>query len=38
MTESVRLDIAPILQRIAAGDRQAYAGIVAHYQRPLFAF
>jgi RNA polymerase sigma-70 factor (ECF subfamily) len=32
------VDIRPLLQRISAGDRQAFAGIVAHYQRPLFGF
>jgi RNA polymerase sigma-70 factor (ECF subfamily) len=32
------VDIEPILKRIAAGDRQAFAGVVSHYQRPLFGF
>ena len=32
------MDIKPLLKRIAAGDRQAYAQIVEHYQRPLFGF
>ncbi len=32
------MDITPLLQRISAGDRQAFAGVVAHYQRPLFGF
>lgn len=32
------MDITPLLQRIGAGDRQAFAGIVTHYQRPLFGF
>lgn len=32
------MDIEPLLIRIAAGDKQAYAAIVAHYQRPLFGF
>ncbi|MDC8758371.1 RNA polymerase sigma factor [Janthinobacterium fluminis] len=32
------MDITDLLKRISAGDRQAFAGIVAHYQRPLFGF
>jgi len=32
------VDITPLLQRISDGDRQAFAGIVTHYQRPLFGF
>jgi len=32
------VDIEPILKRIAAGDRQAFADVVRHYQRPLFGF
>jgi RNA polymerase sigma-70 factor, ECF subfamily len=32
------MDIRALLQRIDAGDRQAYAQIVAHFQRPLFGF
>ena len=31
-------DIEQILRRIAAGDRQAFAGIVERFQRPLFGF
>lgn len=31
-------DINRILQRIAAGDRQAYAELVRHFQRPLAGF
>jgi RNA polymerase sigma-70 factor (ECF subfamily) len=32
------VNIEPILKRIAGGDRQAFAELVAHYQRPLFGF
>ncbi|HEY8102211.1 MAG TPA: sigma-70 family RNA polymerase sigma factor [Burkholderiaceae bacterium] len=32
------MDIKPLLQKIAAGDKQAYANVVKHYQRPLFGF
>lgn len=32
------MDIRPLLQRIAAGDKQAFAEVVTHYQRPLFGF
>lgn len=32
------MDIKPLLQKIAAGDKQAYASVVEHYQRPLFGF
>lgn len=32
------MDIKPLLQRIADGDRQAFARIVEHDQRPLFGF
>lgn len=35
---SHHLDLNPLLQRIAAGDRQAYAEVVRHFQRPLFGF
>jgi RNA polymerase sigma-70 factor (ECF subfamily) len=31
-------DIEQILSRIAAGDRQAFAGIVERFQRPLYGF
>ena len=30
--------IEPDFQRIAAGDRQAFAVLVEQYQRPLFGF
>lgn len=32
------MEIKPLLQKIAAGDKQAYASVVKHYQRPLFGF
>ena len=32
------IDIDGIIQRIRNGDRQAFAEIVVHYQRPLFGF
>jgi RNA polymerase sigma-70 factor, ECF subfamily len=32
------VDIPALLQRIHNGDRQAFAQVVAHYQRPLFGF
>jgi RNA polymerase sigma-70 factor (ECF subfamily) len=32
------VDIEPVLKRIAAGDRQAFADVVRHYQPPLFGF
>ena len=32
------MDIKPLLKQIINGDRQAFAGVVAHYQRPLFGF
>ncbi len=32
------MDIESALKRIAAGDRQAFADVVRHYQRPLFGF
>jgi RNA polymerase sigma-70 factor (ECF subfamily) len=32
------VDIQPILQQIRQGNRQAYAPIVAHFQRPLFGY
>lgn len=32
------MDIDALLTRIGNGDRQAFAGIVTHYQRPLFGF
>ena len=32
------MDIQPILQQIRQGNRQAYAPIVAHFQRPLFGY
>ncbi|MET3133655.1 RNA polymerase sigma-70 factor (ECF subfamily) [Oxalobacteraceae bacterium GrIS 1.11] len=32
------MDIPALLQRINDGDRQAFAAIVTHYQRPLFGF
>ena len=32
------MDTEPVLKRIAAGDRQAFADVVRHYQRPLFGF
>lgn len=32
------MDIQPILQQIRQGNRQAYAQIVEHFQRPLFAY
>ena len=34
----IDVDIEPILKRIEAGDRQAFANVVRHYQRPLFGF
>lgn len=32
------MDIIPIINRIKAGDRSAYAAVIRHYQRPLFGF
>ncbi len=32
------MDIKPLLQKIAAGDKLAYANVVKLYQRPLFGF
>ena len=32
------MDILAIIDRIMNGDRQAFARLVAHYQRPLFGF
>jgi RNA polymerase sigma-70 factor (ECF subfamily) len=32
------LNVHAILQRIAAGEREAFAEVVAHFQRPLFGF
>ena len=32
------IDIDSIIQRIRNGDKQAFAEIVVHYQRPLFGF
>jgi RNA polymerase sigma-70 factor (ECF subfamily) len=32
------VDIESLLKRIAAGDRQAFVGVVTRYQRPLFGF
>ena len=32
------MDIRALLDRINSGDRQAFAQVVAHYQRPLFGF
>ncbi|MBJ7311691.1 RNA polymerase sigma factor [Rugamonas sp. CCM 8940] len=32
------MDIRALLERINNGDRQAFAQVVAHYQRPLFGF
>lgn len=32
------MDIRALLIRIATGDKQAFADIVTHYQRPLFGF
>jgi len=32
------MDISEVLQRVRAGDRQAFAAIVGHYQGPLFGF
>lgn len=32
------MDIDTLLTRIGNGDRQAFAGLVTHYQRPLFGF
>jgi RNA polymerase sigma-70 factor, ECF subfamily len=36
--KDLAVDIEPILKRIVAGDRQAFADVVRHYQRPLFGF
>lgn len=32
------MDINAVLKKVADGDRQAFAGIVEHYRRPLFSF
>lgn len=32
------MDINPIINRIKAGDRSAYAAVIRHYQQPLFGF
>lgn len=32
------MDINAVLKKVADGDRQAFAGIVEHYRRPLFGF
>ena len=32
------MNIQPLLKRITDGDRQAFALVVEHYQRPLFGF
>ncbi len=32
------MDIAPIIRRIQEGDRSAFAGVVRHFQGPLFGY